>query len=189
MAKTSVTAVVDAIASISAGAMRVGTEYSLSDSYAHTLGIYLVPVTGVTGAKIVIQLKMGTNKFIDHQTIQLGTISVPVDDTLNGTVSAADTTVTLTTGGTAIDDIAELWFIDLDTNPEICRTKSISGKIITLVDPLLLDHANGSLIYAGVEEWTYELPLEATACRIIYVDEDATHQIFAGADITKVTSV
>ena len=194
--KTSTEIEIDQWVEVAATEIRIGSAHDISGSYDSLLYIEVHNMDAAAlandGVEVFVEVSYGTENWIELTSF------VWTDDnadatTLDGNVSATDTTITTAGAAWAVGDIGFIWDGFTGTASESFMVKSVdSGVILTLTSPLMHDHPTGSTVThnnKGKGRYAIPLPLTASQVRVLYHNTDADEEVATCARISKVTAV
>jgi hypothetical protein len=187
---------VDAWQTLSAATIVDGTAKDVSSSY-YTLAyleIALIEATATDGCEGWIEVSYGDDDWIKLSGSDFkGTAETAGTTTINdASVSAGDTTITLTDATTADFDVkGRKWFIKDGTiaNSESVVTKSVSTNTVTVLQDLMRSHADSLNVYDRVDEWTFVIPFGCAYYRFVINNVDADCDVAWRSFVSLVTSM
>ena len=191
--KTSTEIEIDQWVEVAATEIRIGSAHDISGSYDSLLYIEVhnsdAAALANGGVEVTVEVSYGTENWIELTSF------VWTDDnadatTLDGNVSATDTTITTAGAAWKAGDIG---FIYTGNTSESFMVKSVdSGVILILTSPQMHDHATGSTVTHnsnGKGRYAIELPISASQVRVLYNNTDADEEVATSSRISKITSL
>jgi len=143
-----------------------------------------------TGAQVVVEISYGDDDWTLLTSFR-GTAETAATTTLNGAVTAADTTVTLTDATTGDFDVKlRKWFIldpNVYANSESLKTVSNSTHVVTTAQDVQRAHVTGANCYDRVDEFVITIPKAARYARVILNNDDADCDIAFTTRLSQVT--
>jgi len=185
---------IDAWQKVDAGTLVVGNADAVSDSYDTLLYIEvaLTDADAQAGCTVIVEVSYADDDWVELVPFN-GTAETPAATTINdGTVTAGDTTITLTDATTGDFDVpGRKWFILDGTvgNSESVKTVVNATHTVTLCQDLLRNHADSLNVYDRVDEWTVSIPLGASYVRTLIHNSDADADVHFTTRISKVTGL
>jgi len=196
LTKTTAIDVVDAWQIITAATATVGNVEDVSGNYATILYIETAltentPTAHGTGPLLIVEVSYADDEWVQLEYIRASQ-DVAAGSTLNGGVTAGDTTI-LVLSGTAggLDVPGHKIFIQDGTiaNSESVRVLSESGNTITLCQDLLRNHATGLNVRDNVTETIVTVPLSAAQVRVTVINDDGDCDFAYTCRVSKVTAL
>jgi len=194
LTKTTAIDVVDAWQAVAGGVLVDGASKDISGSYATLLTVELAPIEAVAtdGAEVTVEVSYGDDDWVALATVK-ATAETPATTTINdAAVNAADISLTLTDATTGDFDIpGRKWLIVDGTvaNSESVRTKINATHTVTLCQDLIRAHANSLNVYDRVDEWVFDIPVAASAVRVVVNNVDADCDCMFTSRVSMVTAL
>lgn len=177
--KTTTLDIIDNWQRVPQGELVVGNAEDISGSY-RTIIYIEVAITDANaheGGEVIVEISYADDNWVEYITFKT-TAETAATTTINdGTVSATDTSLTLTDSSTGDFNVnGRKWFI-LDgtvANSESVKTQDDNGShLVSLCQDLLRSHANGLSCYDRVDEYVVAIPDAAAFVRVIINNTDA----------------
>ena len=194
--KTTSIVEVDAWQPLAAATLAVGNNHDISASYQTKLYLeiaYTDPGNSPqAGVDVLVEISYADDNWVlltRFDTTADATASTTIND---GTVTAGDTTITLTDATTGDFDVpSRKWFIVDGTvaNSESVKTVVNATHTVTLAQDLIRSHANGLTVYDFVFEKTIAIPMAAAQVRVLINNTDADATIHFTTRVSKVTGI
>ncbi len=192
--KTTTIDTIDEWQSLAAATLAVGNADDISGSYSTKLYIEIAytNANAQAGVEYIVEISYADDNWVE--LIRRTTIGdTPATTTINdGTVTAGDTTITLTDATTGDFDVpARKWFIVDGTvaNSESVKTVVNVTHTITLAQDLIRSHANSLNVWDFVVEKVVSIPMAAAYVRVLINNTDADASIHFTTRISKVTGI
>lgn len=185
---------VDAWQAVVAGTIVEGAAKDISSSFTTLLYVELAYIEAVAndGGTVIIEVSYADDNWVELVSFT-GTAETPATTTINdGSVTAGDTTITLTDATTGDFDVpGRRWFIKDGTigNSESVRTKVNATHTVTLLQDLLRNHANGLSVYDRVDQWVISIPFGAAFVRTHINNTDADCDLAYTTRVSLVTAL
>ncbi len=192
--KTTTIDMIDAWQSLAAATLAVGNADDISGSYQTKLYLEIAytNANAQAGVDVLVEISYADDNWV--LLTRFTTIGdTPATTTINdGTVTAGDTTITLTDATTGDFDVpARKWFIVDGTvaNSESVKTVVNTVHTVTLAQDLIRSHANSLNVWDFVVEKTIAVPMAAAYVRVLINNTDVDASIHFTTRISKVTGI
>ncbi len=193
LTKTTSIVELDPWESVDAGTLDVGAAGNISDSYSTLLVVEIAYAD--TDAQDGVHVIIETSYDDDDWTFltEFMTQGEATQDvvTVNGAVTAGDTTVTVSDIGDY--QVEGRKFFIANSTPESAsesmRHKSNAAAVVTLCQDLMRNHANLAEVYAFVKERVIPIPAAFAYVRVIINNTDANADIYYTTRLLKVTGL